>query len=354
MLYIVCGQDDYTVSEKLKQFKKGLGDESLIDANTTVLRSEGLTPERLRAECAAVPFMTEKRLVIVNGLLERFNPRERAASSGDRPAAKRTPAKAREEEYVNFAEVLKNTPPSTLCVLVDTGVTDKGKDIRDQKRLHDINPLFAQIETAAKSVELMAPLSGAQLNMWVSVKVKDIGGSITPQAVSALARLIGGNLWIMSNEIAKLALYAKDRRIEEKDVYDLVANARETTIFALIDAIFDGRFEAAQGTMRQLFQAGEAPAQVLFMIVRQMGLIVRLKDMKAQGKPKNEMQSRLGLMQEFVWTKTQGQADRFSMARVKEIYRKLLETDLAIKTGKYDGETALYILVAELAAAPAR
>ncbi len=42
--------------------------------------------------------------------------------------------------------------------------------------------------------------------------------------------------------------------------------------------------------------------------------------------------------------------------RLKEIYSKLLEADLAIKTGKMDGDVVLSILIAELAgeATPAK
>jgi DNA polymerase III delta subunit len=36
------------------------------------------------------------------------------------------------------------------------------------------------------------------------------------------------------------------------------------------------------------------------------------------------------------------------MDRLREVYHKLLEADIAIKTGKMDGEIALDILVAEL------
>jgi DNA polymerase III delta subunit len=36
------------------------------------------------------------------------------------------------------------------------------------------------------------------------------------------------------------------------------------------------------------------------------------------------------------------------MARLKEVYHQLLETDLAIKTGRYNAELALNILIAEL------
>ena len=355
LLHILIGQDDYTIAQTLKKIKQGVGDEALLEANTTTLEAEGLTSERLRAECSAMPFMTEKRLIIVNGLLMRFHPKEKTATSVASPATtlKRATAKGKEDGFQPFAQAIKSLPPTTVLVLIDTGIKDR--DIKDTKKLKEINPLFREVESGAitQSTPLLA---GTQLNMWIQVKTGDLGGSISPQAVTALNRLIAGNLWIMSNELAKLVLFAAGRRIEEKDVNKLVANARESNIFNLIDAVFDGKSDVAENLLRELLESGESPSQILFMLARQMQLIVRLKDMKEHGRPKMEMQSRLGLMQEFQWMRTAAQADRFTFPRVKKIYGKLLETDLAIKTGKLDGDTALSVLVAELAseAAPTR
>jgi DNA polymerase-3 subunit delta len=345
LLYILVGQDDYTIGETLKKIKQGIGDASLLEANTTVFEAEGLSAERLRAECSTVPFMTAKRLVVVNGLLWRFHPKERAASAPATP--KKAAGKAKEDGHQSFAGVMNNLPPTTSLVLVDTEIKDK--DIKELKKLKELNPLFREIEAGA-TTQTASLLTGTQLNMWIQVKVKDLGGSISTPAVSTLARLIGGNLWIMSNEIAKLVLYAKDRRIEEKDVKLMVSSINESNIFNLIDAVFEGRPDTAEAILQQLLQAGEPPAQILFMLARQMQLIVRLKDMKEHSRPKMEIQQKLGLMNEFVWLKTAAQAERFTFPRIKEIYNRLLEADLSIKTGKYDGETAVSMLIAELAA----
>lgn len=343
MLYILAGQDDYTLSETLKKIKSGIGDASLLEANTSVFEAEGLSADRLKAECSTVPFLTKKRLVIVNGLLWRFHPKPRTASVPAVP--KKAATKTKEDGYQAFTTVMNALPPSTSLVLVDTGIGD-----RDLLKMKELNPLFREVETGA-TTQLAPLLAGAKLNMWITVHVQDAGGTISPQAVNLLARLIGGNLWIMSNEIAKLVMYASNRRIEEKDVKLMVSSVHESTIFNLIDAVFEGKPDVAEGILQQLLQAGEAPPQILFMLVRQMQLIVRLKDMKEHGRPKMEMQQKLGLMVEFVWLKTAAQAERFSFPRIKEIYNRLLETDLAIKTGRYDdktGETAVSMLIAEL------
>jgi DNA polymerase III delta subunit len=42
------------------------------------------------------------------------------------------------------------------------------------------------------------------------------------------------------------------------------------------------------------------------------------------------------------------QADKYSPSRLRELYHRLLETDISIKTGKMDGEIALNVLITEL------
>jgi len=91
-----------------------------------------------------------------------------------------------------------------------------------------------------------------------------------------------------------------------------------------------------------------APAYLLFMLSRQVRQLVRAKELRKTVQSEEELQNRLGITYEFALRKTLEQADRYTLWRLKELYQKLLETDLAIKTGKYGGELALNILVAEL------
>ena len=84
------------------------------------------------------------------------------------------------------------------------------------------------------------------------------------------------------------------------------------------------------------------------MKIDDAALVVRAKELRAQGMPEAELQNRLGLTSEFALHKTLEQAGRYSWERLKDVYNKILETDLAIKTGKYGDELALDILVAEL------
>ena len=70
--YVFHGTDEFTRSETIADFKRRLGPPDTVDLNTTVLEGKGLALAQLRHACDAVPFLAEKRLVIVEGLLTRL------------------------------------------------------------------------------------------------------------------------------------------------------------------------------------------------------------------------------------------------------------------------------------------
>ena len=72
MLYLLYGLDDFSIKEALKEIKKELGDASLLEANTNILDGQKISPGEMNTVAGAAPFLAEKRLVIVNSLLGRF------------------------------------------------------------------------------------------------------------------------------------------------------------------------------------------------------------------------------------------------------------------------------------------
>lgn len=327
-MYILSGQDDYSLTRSLEQIKREAGDQVMLASATTTLDGQQVTLDQLGTVCQTVPFLAEKRLVIVEGLLGRFEPRGRAGRQ------KKTPRADHPDKHESFAACISQIPDSTVLVLLESNLTNN-------------NPLLKGL--AAKAVVKKFPLiRGAQLRQWIQQRVKEEGGSISPVAVDLLAKLVGSNLWIMASEISKLVLLASGRRIEEEDVRAIVSETQQVTVFNMVDAIIESKAALAGRLLQQLLLEGAAPVYLLFMLARQVGLIVRAKELSQQKKPEMEIQHRLGLNAEFALRKTLEQASRYSLARLKQVYRQLLETDLAIKTGKYEAELALDILVAEL------
>ena len=329
MLYILTGQDDFSLRCSLEKLKVALGDPALLAANTTTLDGHKVTPDELRTAGETLPFLAERRLIIVDGLLGRFEPKVRGGQQ-----KKTLGVSGRQDSRRAFAASIGNLPDSTLLVLMD------GK-------IKSSNPLFKELLPQAE-VKSFPLLKNSKLRQWAGRRVAEEGGRISPQALELLARLVGGNLWAMDSEIRKLVLFTSGRPIEAGDVKTMVSHTQQASVFAMVDAILEFRIGRAEQALQGLLQEGLAPAYLLFMLSRQVRLLVRAKGLREVGQSDEGIQDRLGLISEFVWRKTLEQAGRYSLGRLKELYQKLLEADLSIKTGKYEGQLVLNVLVAEL------
>jgi DNA polymerase III subunit delta len=334
LLHVFVGEDDFSIRQALEEIKKAIGDPAALVTNTTVLEGPSLSSDQLRAACQTVPFLADKRLVVVEGLLERFEPKARP-----RKKSTRSPAAVKTDDPQPFVDAVRELPPFTELVLIGAGKLNASPAG---------NPLLRGLAAVAR-VRTFPRLNQRELGPWIERRAAAAGAAISQTAVTLLARFVGSDLGVMAGEVDKLALYAGGRRIEEADVRAVVSYAREATVFAMVDAILEGRTAAAQQTLQQLLLEGESPAQLLVMLARQVRIIFQIRDMRGRGLARGEIQTRLGLTSDFVLRKAWDQADRYSAGRLKEIYHRLLEADIAIKTGKFDSnELAIDILIAEM------
>ena len=328
MLYVLHGQDDFSLNQAVVKIKADLGDWEMVATTTTNLEGRNLTLSDLRNKCDAAPFLSSHRLVIVDGLLGRFEVKQSKPRSGKGKSGNGL------GEWEGLASYIKQMPETTVLMLVDGEV--KGH-----------NPLLKKLSPLAE-VRTFPLLRGRELKAWIQQRVRGEGGDITPQAVNLLAELIGGDLWAMNGEIQKLIIYSQERPISEDDVRQLVSHVQEANIFALVDAVAERRTELAQRILHRLYDDGVAPTHILAMITRQFRLIALAKDLP-RGLSRLQIQERLGLKKSYALDKTLSQAKLYDFEGVKRAYDKLLETDLAIKTGKYSDKLALELLVTELA-----
>ncbi len=328
MLYIFYGQDDFSLNQCLDKIKADLGDREMVAANTTVIEGKHLTINELRNICDAAPFLSSHRLVIVEGLFGRFEEKPGRQRYGRNKSGNGL------VEWEGLTSYIEHMPETTVLVLVDEEV--KGS-----------NPLLKKISPLAE-VRTFPLLKREALKDWIRQRVKRESGNITPQAVHLLAELIGGDLWAMDGEIQKLLLYSQARPINEDDVKQLVSCIQEANIFALVDAVAEGRTESAQRLLHRLYHEGMPPTHILAMITRQFRLIAQALDLQ-KGLSRPQIQGMLGLKSGYSLDKTLSQAKLYDFEGVKRAYDQLLETDLAIKTGKYNDKLALELLVTELA-----
>ncbi|MFA5612450.1 MAG: hypothetical protein WDA04_06290, partial [Anaerolineaceae bacterium] len=64
-LYLLRGDDSVRIKEILTGFQSGMGDPSMADLNTSRLQGDLLSFEALQADALTIPFLAERRLIIV-------------------------------------------------------------------------------------------------------------------------------------------------------------------------------------------------------------------------------------------------------------------------------------------------
>jgi DNA polymerase-3 subunit delta len=304
MFYIFHGPDELSQTEALAKLKGQMGDPSLADLNTTVLDGESLTLGELQQVCDSLPFMFDRRLVIVHNYLTRLRG---GSKKGGGSAA------------LDALAVYQGHPILKLAEKHEAG----------HARVFD------------------GPGRG-ELAGWVAERVESEGATIERPAADALVIAVGDDLRLLDSEIKKLATYVgNERPITPTDVELLVPYAGTANVFAMVDAIGrrDGR--TALHLLHKLLDENAAPLYLLGMIVRQFRILIQAKELSAQGLAASTIAKRAGL-HPFVAEKAQRQAMNFSMGQLEAIYARLLETDLAIKTGRMEDVLALDTLVAAL------
>jgi len=333
MFYILYGLDDYSLNQYINQIRKGLGDPEMLKVNTSRLDGGKLTANELKDHCYAMPFLSPFRLVIVNGLLGQFEPKR-----GKQPSASNgTKTRKKLKEWQNLEEIISGMPQSTVLMLVDADITNKNS------MLKKIEPLLKELKSKA-GVKVFPLLKWRELRTWINKRVVEESADITDGAVTLLTELIGGNLWGMNNLIQQLLLYVQGRTINEKDVADMADYSRDTNIFLLVDAIVEGKSKAAQGMLYHMYQSGSSPSYILTMITRQFRLIAQVLEL-SPGLSRLQIQGKLKLS-DYPLDKTLRQAKSYDSSRINMAYEEMIQTDLAIKSGKYlDNQFALESMI---------
>ncbi len=322
MLYIFYGPDDFSIREELEKLRASLQDD-MLPTNTTLFEGNQANAQEIANACETIPFLGQYRLVIVYDLLRRFEASTRnKAESG-----------AGLGPWQQLAERVANFPPTAVLVLVDS----------------DISPTNALLRALSPHAEVkqFRPLRASLLPGWIQRRASEKDMQLSPQAIQLLAANYGSNLWALSNELEKLANYATGRRVEEEDVRTLMA-AAEINVFALVDAVVEGRESAALQFLRRLVAAGMESPHLLALIIRQYRLLLLAKDGQASGVNSQEMGRRLGTTSDFLLQKVMEQSSRYTQSQLREAYKRLLEADLAIKRGRQEEELALELLIADL------
>lgn len=199
------------------------------------------------------------------------------------------------------------------------------------------NTRLAKSTTAnGLAVECKSPPE-ARLSKWLTTLARDRHQArLERDAAESLVEIIGPELGLIDQELAKLAAAAGDAPITAELVQQLVGGWRAKTAWDMLDAAVEGRTRQALVELDRLLLSGENTIAILGQIaatLRRFAAATRtIEQTEASGGRANLRQAlELAGVKPFVMQKTEAQLRRLGRQRAGQIYRWLLEADLALK-----------------------
>jgi len=329
IVYIFHGEDEFAITQLIADLSAKMGDATMREMNTSHLDGHADTLDELVAAISPMPFLAERRLVILTNPL----------AYGSNPTVRE-----------KFIHILDKAPASTALVLVEYHPLTDWKDYKDNKK----NWLETWGEKAGERayVRFCDYPRGPDMVSWVQKQARGMGGQFTPPAANRLVSLLGEDTRLADQEIRKLLTYVNFKRpVEVEDVETLTAAVREGDIFAMVDALGNRDGRIASGILRQLL-AEQEPLAIWGMMIRQFRLLLLARDMLDQEMKEDavadQLKNKKYVTSKYSAQKIVAQARHFSLSALEAIYHRLLEVDIAMKTGEMDAEVSLEALVTSL------
>lgn len=315
---LLHGNDEFAIHRRIKDFESEFSDPTTAGMNTAYLEARTMTENDLNNAVNALPFLAPRRLIVLSNPSAKFN----------NPAARK-----------KFEEFISHTPDTAKLVI---------HELMEPKEIEK-NWLVKWARKNSSLINTEAFLLPKQRDMpgWVVNEARKQDGRIEPAAAARLAEMVGVDTRLAGMEIAKLLAYVNwERPVRASDVEAVCILTSQQSVFDFVDALSQGNGKTAQKLLHRLLENEDA-FSLWGMVVRQFRLLLQAREILDGRGNKDDMARALGV-HPFVAEKTTGQANRFSIETLENIYRRLLDIDEGVKTSQVTLDLALDTLIVEL------
>jgi DNA polymerase-3 subunit delta len=318
-IFFLHGNDEFAINRKIRDFESDFSDPTTAGMNTARLEARTMTENDLNNAVNAMPFLASKRLVVLSNPSAKFN----------NPATRK-----------KFEEFISSAPDTAKLVI---------HELMEPKEVekHWLVKWAAKNSSLVKLQSFMLP-KPRDMAGWIVNEAKNQNGLIEPAAASHLAEMVGVDTRQAGMEISKLLAYVNwARPVRGSDVDAVCIVTSQQSVFDFVDALSQGNGRVAQKLLHRLLE-NEDPFSLWGMVVRQFRLLVQAREILDGRGNKDDVARALGV-HPFVAEKTTGQANRFSIESLENIYHRLLLIDEQVKTSQVTLDLALDTLIVELA-----
>lgn len=307
-VYLLYGEEAYLKRLYKNKLKAALTapDDSM---NYTYYEGKGINPNEIIDMAETMPFMAEKRLIVIE-------------NSG-----------FFKNKCDELADYFENPSDSTCFVFVETEVDKRSRLYKRVKERGRIAELNAQDEKS--------------LVRWIVGSLNRENKKITQSAAALFLTKTGADMENIQRELEKLICYVGERdSINIEDVEAICTTVITNNIFEMIDAIAKKQQKKALELYYDLLTLKEPPMRILFLITRQFNLLLQVKDLARLGFNTAETAKKAGL-HSFVAGKYVSQSKSFDSKWLADAVEICAGTEEAVKTGRINDILSVELLIVQ-------
>ncbi|GBD23723.1 hypothetical protein HRbin29_01393 [bacterium HR29] len=345
MIFALVGANEAAIRRRLRELRSMAdGGTGMLDSNLARFDASA-SPADILASAATVPFLAPHRLVIVEGVLDRFEP-----GSGEGRGAKAL------EPWEGFFRWLESDrPPTSILVFVGKG---EGRRNPFLERLRSVPGAFVEEYPALKGEQLLRFIREEAAARGVRFLFGPSRRPLPPDEewrrpketdpALLLAAVTQGDSLAIVAELEKLALYAMGREVTVDDVDLLCGSGRAFTVWEFIDAVMDGDLSAAGRTLRALLRSGESEQGIFALLASGYRTLVTVLDLLDEGADEEAIGKAVNRPYPRLRQAVIRRARELGREGVVACYEAIVEADRSLKLGEVDPDLALELLVIRL------
>ncbi len=320
-VYLVYGTEMFLMNETKQLLVNTILEEDEKEFNFSVYDLEETSIEEALEDAETLPFLGEKKVVFLH------NP---VFLTAEKKKEKVEHNMARLEAY------LREPAPFTVLVL-----------FAPYEKLDERKKLTKELKKRAVAIEAKK-LTEPELKNWIQGSAKANGMEITQEAIELLLTLVGPNLFMLTSEVDKMALYASEKKTIDTSLVELLGSrSLEQNIFTLIDKILQRQLDEALRIYYDLLKQNEEPIKILALIAGQFRLIYQVKELSRRGYGQQQIAG-LIKVHPFRVKLAAAQAGKFTDEELTMFMKMLAEADYQMKTGSMNKSLLVEMLLFQL------
>jgi DNA polymerase III subunit delta len=305
-LYLLFGTESFLIHETIQLLIKHVLNEEERDFNLSTYDLEETPIEVAIEDAETLPFLGEKRLIILQNPV--FLTSERTKEKVDHNINK-------------LEQFLANPAPYSIVVIA-----------APYEKLDERKKITKELKRKAEILEAKK-LNEQDLRNWIKERVLANGSQMDEKAIEKMIAIAGTNLFVLTNEIDKMSLYAgNEKKIDLPMVEMLVSKTLEQNIFELVDKVVHRKTEEALRIYYDLLKQNEEPLKILALLAGQFRLIYQVKELARKGYGQQQI---AGTIKQHPYRVklAAGQANLFTENELKELMLLFADADYQMKTG---------------------